>query len=135
MNSSTPMSIQRGCLKLLAVLSAWTFTTMRSSVWRQQSASMLSGIIPSKSSKSATTSSMISTCMRAIQGAASGEETTSVMASFADNMMNVNQDAVAPSCRSHTIDVCQSLATTAQAWTIQGSNTRTEIITTTGRTI
>ena len=38
---------------------------------------------------------------------------------YVENIMNVTLDVVAPSCLSHTIDASQSLAITAQGWTLQ----------------
>lgn len=50
-----------------------------------------------------------------------------------DNTMNVNLVAVVHSCLSPMIGACQSLATTAQEWTLLELNTHTEITTLTDR--
>ena len=64
---------------------------------------------------------------------ACGVDRIFVMGFSAENTMSVNLVAVAPLCLSLTIGAYQSLAITAQGWTILELNSHTEITTSTDR--
>ena len=135
MSISIPMSTRHGFPKQLVAPSAWTYIMMRSSVWLPLYANTLNGTIPLKSSRLATNNLTTLSLMKVKLVVACGVDRIFAMAFSAESTMNVNLVAVARLCLLLTIDASQYLATTAQGWTILELNTRTEITTSTDRTI
>ena len=121
--------IQPGSLTQLAAPFASIYTTTRNFVSRQRFASMLSGITLLRNSRSDMINWILSVFMKVRLTVVCGVEIIYVMVFYVEYMMNVSLVAVAPSCLSHMIVVCQYLATTVQDETTLELNTHTEIIT------
>ena len=106
-NFSTLMCTLLGYQKQLAARSASTSIMMRSTVWQPLYASMQSGTILSKSSKSATISLKTLVFSKVKLAVDSGVVIISAMELFVVLMMNACLGVVVLSYHSHTIDACQ----------------------------
>ena len=134
MSTSIPMSTRHGFPKQLVAPSAWTYIMMRSSAWLPLYANTLNGITLLRSSRLAIHSLTTLSHTKVKLDVACGVERIFAMGFSVENIMNVNLVAVAPSCLSLTIDAYQSLATTAQGWTVLELNSHTKIPTSTDKT-